>query len=359
MFLDEVGEIPLALQGKLLRALQEREFERVGDDRRVRVDLRVVAATHRDLGDEIKAGRFREDLCYRLGVFPIVAPPLRERRNDIGPLAEHFLERICTDLGREPMHLSKQQARHLMSHGWPGNIRELRNVIERAVILSTGTRARLDLAMPEGPDSPTDPPPGGTPPGEGGFVTDAEMREREKANVTAALRHADGRVWGPDGAAGLLGIKPSTLDLPHESTGYHQARAVQMISEWRQDACPCLRRTPVSSGPGDMSRIQAPACIGPSSPGRVELFPSFITGWTLTIPASDSLNGGPYDVAGLLADAAGNTRQDSEQRGEPLSAVQVEDLAQFPAFLQSAGHALLRPGPARLGPGWCHSPNRF
>ncbi|MBL3529507.1 MAG: sigma 54-interacting transcriptional regulator [gamma proteobacterium endosymbiont of Lamellibrachia anaximandri] len=211
VFLDEVGEIPPDLQGKLLRALQEREFERVGDDRTIKVDVRVVAATNRDLEAEVKAGRFREDLYYRLGVFPILVPPLRDRREDIGPLAEHFLTRTCADLGREPMRLSKQQAQRLMSHRWPGNIRELRNVIERAVILSSGNRARLDLAMPENPDTPPDPLENSIPTEEASFLTDTEMREQEKANLIAALRHANWRVWGPGGAAGLVGIKPSTL----------------------------------------------------------------------------------------------------------------------------------------------------
>lgn len=211
VFLDEVGEIPLDLQGKLLRALQEREFERVGDDRTVKVDVRVVAATNRDLEAEVKAGRFREDLYYRLGVFPIVVPPLRDRREDIGPLAEHFLTRTCVNLGREPMRLSKQQAQQLLRHSWPGNIRELRNIIERAVILSTGSRARLDLAMPDDTDTHPVVTTDLSPSDGADFLTDAEMREREKANLTAALRYANWRVWGPDGAAGLLGIKPSTL----------------------------------------------------------------------------------------------------------------------------------------------------
>jgi transcriptional regulator with GAF, ATPase, and Fis domain len=211
VFLDEVGEIPLDLQGKLLRALQEREFERVGDDRTIKVNVRVVAATNRDLEAEVKSGRFREDLYYRLGVFPIVVPPLRDRREDIGPLAEHFLSRTCTDLGRDPMRLSKQQVQQLTGHRWPGNIRELRNVIERAVILSTGNRARLDLAMPDNADTQPDTTTDLTPLDGSDFVTEAEMREREKANLIAALRHANWRVWGPLGAAGLLGIKPSTL----------------------------------------------------------------------------------------------------------------------------------------------------
>ena len=211
VFLDEVGEIPPDLQGKLLRALQEREFERVGDDRTIKVDVRVVAATNRDLEAEVKSGRFREDLYYRLGVFPIVVPPLRDRREDIGPLAEHFLSRTCVDLGRDPMRLSKQQVQQLTGRRWPGNIRELRNVIERAVILSAGNRARLDLAMPDDADTQPDATIDLTPSDRTDFVTDSEMREREKANMIAALRHAGWRVWGPDGAAGLLGIKPSTL----------------------------------------------------------------------------------------------------------------------------------------------------
>ena len=211
LFLDEVGEIPLDLQGKLLRALQEREFERVGDDRTVRVDVRVVAATNRDLQAEVKSGSFREDLYYRLGVFPITVPPLRERTEDIAPLAEHFLERTCKELGRDPMRLSKQQVRQLTSHSWPGNIRELRNVIERAVILSTGNRARLDLALSDVSDNPSAPATAQSVSKDVGFVTDAEMREREKVNITVALQHANGQVWGKDGAAELLGIKPSTL----------------------------------------------------------------------------------------------------------------------------------------------------
>ncbi|MCB1759783.1 MAG: sigma 54-interacting transcriptional regulator [Gammaproteobacteria bacterium] len=219
VFLDEVGEIPMELQGKLLRALQEREFERVGDDRTVRVDVRVVAATNRDLEAEVKAGCFREDLYYRLGVFPVLVPPLRDRREDIAPLAEHFLARTCAELGRERIRLLQQQVRRLMEHRWPGNIRELRNVIERAVILSSGNRVRLDLALPA--DS------GDTPASahhevhgeQTDFVTDAEMRERERANMVMALRHCGWRVWGPDGAAALLGVKPSTLTYRMKNLG--------------------------------------------------------------------------------------------------------------------------------------------
>lgn len=220
VFLDEVGEIPIDLQGKLLRALQEREFERVGDDRTVRVDVRVVAATNRDLEAEVAAGRFRQDLYYRLGVFPILVPPLRERREDIVPLAEHFLEQTCERFGRAPMRLSKRQAADLVAHEWPGNIRELRNVIERAVILASGSRPRLDLAMPrsEGP-APAIGPTGTAAAAPGDFVSDAELRAVERANLVAALEHAGWRVWGPEGAAALLGIKPSTLSYRMKAFG--------------------------------------------------------------------------------------------------------------------------------------------
>ena len=217
LFLDEVGEIPLSLQGKLLRALQEQEFERVGDDETTKVDVRVVAATNRNLEEEVAAGRFREDLYYRLSVFPIEIPPLRKRLEDVGLLATHFLETICCELGRESLALSKQNTIALKKHQWPGNIRELKNVMERAVILSKGNRLRLDLAMGtsaqsvytpeihEGDDSL--------------FLTESEFRDKEKANLVAALCAAGWRVWGPDGAAAMLGIKPSTLSYRMDAFG--------------------------------------------------------------------------------------------------------------------------------------------
>ncbi len=209
LFLDEVGEIPLALQGKLLRVLQEHEFERVGDDRTVKVDVRVVAATNRDLDADVRTGLFREDLYYRLSVFPVEVPPLRDRLEDIAPLAQHFIERSCIELGRDPLRLSKQQVDQLQRHHWPGNIRELKNVIERAVILSKGGRARLDLAMPD--VTPTSAADTTEAPAEAGFVSDEAIRQMEKTNMIAALRHANWQIWGDGGAAELLGLKPSTL----------------------------------------------------------------------------------------------------------------------------------------------------
>jgi PAS domain S-box-containing protein len=209
LFLDEVGEIPMSLQGKLLRALQEQEFERVGDDQTTKVDVRVVAATNRNLEEEVAAGRFREDLYYRLSVFPMELPPLRDRIEDIVPLATHFLDVICAELGRDALGLTKQHSAMLQKHQWPGNIRELRNVIERAVILTKGARLRLDLAMGGAVKAEDAPEP--TFADTHHFLTESEFRARERENLVAALRSADWRVWGPDGAAAMLGIKPSTL----------------------------------------------------------------------------------------------------------------------------------------------------
>ena len=209
LFLDEVGEIPMALQGKLLRALQEQEFERVGDDVTTNVDVRVVAATNRNLEEEVAAGRFREDLYYRLSVFPMELPPLRERAEDIAALAKHFLDLICAEQGRDPLTLTKQHIVTLQKHSWPGNIRELKNVIERAIILTKGDRLRLDLAMGDSSQSSADSEPAVVEAVH--FLTEDEFRAREKQNLIAALRAADWRVWGPDGAAAMLGIKASTL----------------------------------------------------------------------------------------------------------------------------------------------------
>lgn len=211
IFLDEVGEIPLSLQSKLLRVLQEREFERVGDDRTISSDVRIVAATNRILEDEVKAGRFREDLYYRLSVFPIQIPSLRERKDDIPPLTQHLVETICRSMGKKPLSISRQQVELLQGLPWPGNIRELRNVLERSIILSKGTRLRLDLALPEQVKQTTSQFVEDAP-GEGSeFLTDSEFRLKEKQNLVAALEHAGWRVSGVGGAAELLGVKASTL----------------------------------------------------------------------------------------------------------------------------------------------------
>ncbi|MBT4521423.1 MAG: sigma 54-interacting transcriptional regulator [Halieaceae bacterium] len=225
LFLDEVGEIPLAQQGKLLRALQEGEFERVGDDKTTKVDVRIVAATNRNLTDEIRAGRFREDLYYRISVFPVEVPPLRERLDDIAPLATHFLNSICAELGRTPLTMTKLQVALLKQHTWPGNIRELKNVLERAVISSPGSRLQLDDTFSVQTSNP-----GGSVKLDssleaGEYLTDAEFRELEKANILAALNHSGGKTWGKEGAAELLGLKPSTLAYRMKVLGIGKANA--------------------------------------------------------------------------------------------------------------------------------------
>ncbi|MBZ4420591.1 sigma 54-interacting transcriptional regulator [Myxococcus sp. RHSTA-1-4] len=210
LFLDEVGEIPLELQGKLLRVLQEGTFERVGEDVTRKVDVRIVAATNRDLKAEVAAGRFREDLYYRLSVFPIEVPPLRQRRDDIPLLAEHFLRRVSSRLKLPPPRLTQAHVQALQRYDWPGNVRELENVLERAVILSRGGRLRLEGALPEavGATRERKEP---TPTPEAAFLTEKEWRQRERENLRAALAAAGGKVYGPGGAAELLGLAPTTL----------------------------------------------------------------------------------------------------------------------------------------------------
>jgi PAS domain S-box-containing protein len=210
IFLDEVGEIPLDLQGKLLRVLQESEYERVGDDATLTVDARIIAATNRDLEELVDNGGFREDLYYRLSVFPIVVPPLRDRDQDIIQLASHFLEKACMDFGHRPLSLSKQQLSLLNKYSWPGNVRELKNVIERAVILSQGKVLRLDLAMADilrsSRTQATQPDRVQTQ-----IMTDHELTELQKENMLSALRLSNGKVSGSEGAAQLIGLKPSTF----------------------------------------------------------------------------------------------------------------------------------------------------
>jgi len=225
IFLDEIGEIPLSLQSKLLRVLQESEFERVGDEKTHTVDVRVIVATNRDLEKAVADGRFREDLFYRLSVFPIEVPPLRERGDDVLQLATHFMERTCQDFGHEPLSLSRQQAALLKQYTWPGNIRELKNVIERAVILSQGKVLRLDLAMANilAPTVETVAPDDADA-GDERILTEEEILELTRNNTLAALRASDWRVSGPEGAARRLGVKPTTLSDRMKKLGISRPR---------------------------------------------------------------------------------------------------------------------------------------
>ncbi len=222
IFLDEVGEIPLELQGKLLRVLQESEFERVGDDVTRSVDVRVIAATNRDLEKLVLAGEFREDLFYRLSVFPIEVPPLRRRRDDLLQLAQHFLDQTASEFGRAPFKLTRAQADAIQSYDWPGNVRELKNVIERAVILSQGSTLRLDLSLPNAAVSER--VTASTAPAEDRVLTEKQMRELQKQNILAALRASNWRVSGKEGAAERLGVRPTTLADRIKSFGIRRPR---------------------------------------------------------------------------------------------------------------------------------------
>lgn len=208
LFLDEVGEIPLALQSKLLRVLQEGTFERVGEEQTREVNVRIVAATNRNLLEESRAGRFREDLYYRLNVFPIEVAPLRQRRQDIPALASHFLRASCHRMGRQNLRLTKAAAESLKRLDWPGNIRELQNLIERATITAKGTQLRIQIPTAGAASFDASAKESEAP---GEILTESQLRQLERRNILNALASANGRVSGPGGAAELLGIKASTL----------------------------------------------------------------------------------------------------------------------------------------------------
>jgi formate hydrogenlyase transcriptional activator len=210
IFLDEVGELPSETQLSLLRVLQEREFERVGSSQPISIDIRVIAATNRDLEASVAAGAFRRDLFYRLNVFPILVPPLRERTDDISLLVEYFVERYAKRAGKRISRIRKKTLALFQSYDWPGNVRELQNVIERAVILCDGETFSVDETWFRRKPIP----PSGQVSFRAGLLAEGkkESAGREKKVIEAALAECHGRVSGPDGAAAKLGIPPQTLD---------------------------------------------------------------------------------------------------------------------------------------------------
>ncbi len=205
LMLDEIGEVPLSMQPKLLHVLQEKAFERVGETRTRKIDVRIVAATNRDLAAEVEAGRFRGDLFYRLNVFPIENPPLRSRREDIPQLAEHFIRASARRLHREPPRLTEAALRQLVARDWPGNIRELENLIERAMILARD--GQLWFEPGHAPATPQPPSASSPLP----LLSRAAVEKHQRDAIVAALERSGGRVSGPRGAAELLGMKASTL----------------------------------------------------------------------------------------------------------------------------------------------------
>jgi transcriptional regulator with GAF, ATPase, and Fis domain len=229
LFLDEIGEIPLALQAKLLRVLQDGQFERIGEEKTRKVNVRVVAATNRDLAGQAESGGFRRDLYYRLNVFPIKLPALRERKEDIPPLAAHFIRLSCARLNRAPIELTQDDLNSLLSYDWPGNVRELQNVIERAIILGPRGRLRLDTGLTRTQEAQTLRTPA---PDEAAspamprrqIIRTDELVRLERDNIVAALEHARWKVSGAGSAAELLGMNPNTLSSRMRALGIKRSR---------------------------------------------------------------------------------------------------------------------------------------
>jgi formate hydrogenlyase transcriptional activator len=204
IFLDEVGELPKETQIALLRVLQEREFERVGGTRPIQTNVRVIAATNRNLPAAITAGTFRSDLFYRLNVFPLQMPPLRERREDIPVLVEYFIDRCARDVGKNIRGINKKSLDLLQSYHWPGNIRELQNVIERSVIMCETENFSVDETwLPQQPVASES---------KGPSDLSQKIAAQEKEMIESALRGSEGRVFGPSGAAAMLGMPRSTVE---------------------------------------------------------------------------------------------------------------------------------------------------
>ncbi|OGR15380.1 MAG: hypothetical protein A2097_04670 [Desulfobacula sp. GWF2_41_7] len=198
LFLDEIGELPLELQSKLLRVLQDGEFERLGDPKTCKVDVRIIAATNRDLEKEIQEGRFRSDLWYRLNVFPIIIPPLRERKKDIPKLVHWFVNKHARKMGKRITKISEETLTNLSNRYWAGNIRELENTIQRALIISSHDRLELFDDRPS-PQAEAAPSPLKT------------LESVERKHIQAVLEQTNGRIYGPKGAAVILDLNPSTL----------------------------------------------------------------------------------------------------------------------------------------------------
>jgi len=213
LFMDEVGELPTDIQVKLLRVLQEQEFERVGSGHSQQVDVRLVAATNRDLEAEVSAGRFRRDLFYRLNVFPVRIPPLRERASDIPLLVKHFLAQLQRKLAKPLQGVTEDSMRRLQAYPWPGNIRELQNVLERACVMAASPIVDIDDALPVAIIADRTPT----------HRAVATLDENERAHIRRALAATNGRIHGPRGAANILDINPSTLRSRMEKLGIEAA----------------------------------------------------------------------------------------------------------------------------------------
>jgi len=221
LFLDEIGDLPLALQPKLLRVLQEQEFERLGSGRTHHINVRLVAATHRDLAEVVAQNEFRSDLYYRLNVFPVLVPPLRERREDIRQLVLHFVEVFARRMGKHIEQIPQTTMNAFIAYPWPGNVRELQNLIERAVIRSDNGVLPNPLPTSQGNTTPP-------------TAAQGTLRDHEAALILQTLRAAGGMIGGPQGAAARLGLKRTTLVSKMKRLGIYRPRHQRPMSEFNE-----------------------------------------------------------------------------------------------------------------------------
>jgi formate hydrogenlyase transcriptional activator len=222
LFLDEIGDIPLALQPKLLRVLQEKEFERLGSGRTHQIDVRLIAATHRDLTEMVSGNEFRSDLYYRLNVFPVLVPPVRERREDIQPLVSHFVDVFAQRMGKRIDQISQATMNALIAYSWPGNVRELQNLIERAVIRSDNGVLPNPLPGSKREDADATTRSNGT------------FMDSQRALILQTLRAAGGMIGGPQGAAARLGLKRTTLVSKMKRLGIYRPRRQGFMEEFNE-----------------------------------------------------------------------------------------------------------------------------
>jgi len=220
LFLDEIGDIPLALQPKLLRVLQEKEFERLGSGRTHQIDVRLIAATHRDLTEMVSRNEFRSDLYYRLNVFPVLVPPVRERREDIQPLVSHFVEVFAQRMGKHIEQIPQATMNALIAYSWPGNVRELQNLIERAVIRSDNGVLPNPLPRSKKEDADTT------------TLSNGTFMDSQRALILQTLRAAGGMIGGPQGAAARLGLKRTTLVSKMKKLGIYRPRRQGFLEEF-------------------------------------------------------------------------------------------------------------------------------
>jgi formate hydrogenlyase transcriptional activator len=228
LFLDEIGDLAPELQVKLLRVLQEGTFERLGSPKPIHANVRIIAATNRDLEEAVRQGTFREDLYYRLAVFPIHMPPLRERKDDISPLIKFFVNEFAEKMGKRIQHIPRKTIEALQRYSWPGNVRELRNVIERAVIVSTNDILNVELAQLK----------------TGTMSRIITLKEAECAHIMEVLEKTGWRIKGLGGAAELLGLKPSTLYSPMSRLGIPTKSEKVAIPTQGRDGAPILSSSP-------------------------------------------------------------------------------------------------------------------